>query len=98
MKPTELFKVFILLSVCCTFLFSSDIPDVEEAELTQVGGYYIPEDGTISALLIYVQFPDDDYVDDKPWQPDGIDDYYYFSWRDGYGFEKVSIYRQSDNS
>ncbi|HDP68726.1 MAG TPA: hypothetical protein ENN20_09535 [Candidatus Marinimicrobia bacterium] len=65
MKPTELFKVFILLSVCCTFVFSSDIPGVEEAELTQVGRYYIPEDGTITVQLIYVQFPDDDYVDNN---------------------------------
>lgn len=31
--------------------------------MTQVGGYYIPEDGTITTLLIYVQLTDDDYVD-----------------------------------
>jgi len=67
MKQFELSKVLILLSFCCTLVFSSDIPDVEEADLTQFGGYHIPEDGTITALLIYVQFPDDDYVDNNPW-------------------------------
>lgn len=90
MKTTELFKVFILLSVCCTFLFSSDIPDIEEAELTQVGGYYIPEDGTISALLIYVQFPDDDYVDNNPWP---INSFPSYPLDDGYLSEPGETYQ-----
>lgn len=41
---------------------------------TQVGGVFLPSIGVVKALVLFIQFPDDDYVDDKPWQPDGIDD------------------------
>jgi len=59
---------------------------METTVLSQVGGVYLPSTGVIKALVIFIQFPDDDYVGYSAWP---LNSFPLYPFGDGYLSEDV---------
>jgi len=83
-----LFLLFLFLSQIN--LFGSDVPDdfpgMTTTVLSQIGGVYLPSTGVIKALVIFIQFPDDDYVGNSAWP---LNSFPLYPFGDGYLSEDV---------
>jgi len=67
-----LFYIFILLFFLSQiYTYGSDVPDdfpgMLMTTLTQDKGVYLPSKGIVRALVIFIQFPDDNFVDNDNW-------------------------------
>lgn len=87
---TSFYLLSCLLFLFCGILFSSDIPDdfpgMEMTTLNQVGGVYLPSTGIVKALIIFIQFPDDDYIGNSAWP---LNSFPIYPFGDGYLAENV---------
>jgi len=74
------FKIYttVLIFSCASLniILGETICDMVEEEVFFVShhGRHLPEEGEVKALVIYVQFPDDDYTDNIPWPLDEYPD------------------------